>query len=237
MGLLKSIKREKTLYRHSISKNATEKDKTKYREYNLILRKVKRQAKKSHYIDNCVKFKNNTKKLWKIINQIVGKQSDKMTVIPYLTIENIQIVENQAIANELGKYFSRVGKQFASKVGPSKRNIDEYLEKIRMCQTSIFLTPTSETEIKRLIEKLPNKTSSGYDRINNIILKEIVDSISSPLASLCNRSLSEGKFPECMKLAEVVPLHKGGKTTIPNNYRPISLLITISKLLEKIMYK
>ena len=69
------------------------------------------------------------------------------------------------------------------------------------------------------------------------ILKEIVDSICSPLASLCNRSLAEGKFPECMKLAEIVPLHKGGKTTLPNNYRPISLLITTSKLLEKIMYK
>ena len=67
-GLLKSIKREKTLYKHSISPNASEKSKNKYREYNLILRKVKRQAKKSHYIDNCVKFKDNTKQLWKVIN-------------------------------------------------------------------------------------------------------------------------------------------------------------------------
>ena len=236
-GLLKSIKREKTLYRHSISKEASEKDKRKYKEYNLILRKVKRQAKKSYYIDNCMKFKDNSKKLWKIINQIVGKQSDKTTVIPYLTIENIKIVGDQEIANELGKYFSQVGKKFANKVGASKKNIDEYLEKIRMCKSSIFLTPTSPLEIKRLIEKLPRKTSLGYDRISNIILKEIVDNICSPLASLCNRSLAEGKFPDCMKLAEIVPLHKGGKTTVPNNYRPISLLITISKLLEKIMYK
>ena len=106
-----------------------------------------------------------------------------------------------------------------------------------MCQDSIFLAPTNQEEIKRLIEKLPNKTSSGYDRINNIILKELKDIISVPLVQLFNRSLLEGKFPDCMKLAEIVPLHKGGATSAPNNYRPISLLVTVSKLLEKIMYR
>ena len=112
-GLLKSIKREKTLYRQSISKDSTEKSRKKYKEYNLILRKVKRQAKRSHYIDNCVKFKNNTKQLWKVINRIVNKQSDKTTVIPHLTIESINITQEQEIANELGKYFSQVGKKYA----------------------------------------------------------------------------------------------------------------------------
>ena len=158
-------------------------------------------------------------------------------MIPYLTLEKIKITQNQDIANQLGKYFSQVGKTFARKVGQSKTSIDEYLRKIRMCQESIFLTPTSIEETKRLIEKLPNKTSAGYDRINNLVLKELKDVICQPLTKLFNRSLVEGKFPDCMKLAEVVPLHKGGKTNLPNNYRSISLLITISKLLEKIMYK
>ena len=134
-GLLKSIKREKTLYRQSISKNATDKNRKKYKEYNLILRKVKRHAKRSHYIDNCVKFKNNTKKLWKVINRIVNKQSDKTTVIPHLSIESIKITQGQEIANELGKYFSQVGKKYANKVGSSRTGIDEYLSKIRCVKT------------------------------------------------------------------------------------------------------
>ena len=46
----------------------------------------------------------------------------------------------------------------------------------------------------------------------------------------------EGKFPDQMKLAEVVPLHKSKEIFLLNNYRPISLLITISKLLEKVIY-
>ena len=234
---MKSIKREKTLYRQSVSAKATEKSKRKYKEYNFILRKVKRHAKKSHYIENCVKFKDNTKQLWKVINRIVNKQSDKTTVIPHLDIDKIKVTQAQEIANELGKYFSQVGKNYAEKVGQSKKGIDEYLSKIRMYQDSIFLSPTNPDEIKKLIEKLPHKTSSGYDRINNIILKELKDIICVPLSQLFNRSLNEGKFPTCMKLAEVVPLHKGGKMSAPNNYRPISLLLTVSKLLEKVMYK
>ena len=129
-GLLKSIKWEKTLYRQSISKKATDKSKKKYRDYNLILRKVKRQAKKSHYIDNCVKFKANTKQLWRVINRIVNKQSDKTTVVSYLNLDTIKVTQDQEIANELGKYFSQVGQTYVKRVGPSKTGIDEYLSKI-----------------------------------------------------------------------------------------------------------
>ena len=51
-----------------------------------------------------------------------------------------------------------------------------------------------------------------------------------------NKSFMEGEFPSLMKTAEVVPLLKKPPSTIPTNYRPISLLLTISKVLEKIMY-
>ena len=73
--------------------------------------------------------------------------------------------------------------------------------------------------------------------INNITLKEIGEYICIPLAELFNESLMTGIFPETMKIAEVVPLYKGKSKHEVENYRPISLLLTISKLLEKIVYK
>ena len=88
-----------------------------------------------------------------------------------------------------------------------------------------------------LISKLPNKKSSGYDNIDNILLKSIKDVVSEKLASLFNLSMSIGVFPEMMKLAELVPLYKSKERFLTSNYRPISLLITISKILEKIIYK
>lgn len=92
-------------------------------------------------------------------------------------------------------------------------------------------------EVDKIIAKLPNKASSGYDKINNKLLKLLKDEISKPLSDVLNKSLVQGIFPSNMKLSEVVPLHKGNKRNTPENYWPISLLVTISKVLEKLVYK
>ena len=83
---------------------------------------------------------------------------------------------------------------------------------------------------------MPSKKSSGHDNISNILLKEIIDNISEVLCIIFNRSLQQGEFPSTMKLAEVVPLYKSKEHFLETNYRPISLLTTISKVLEKIIY-
>ena len=82
-----------------------------------------------------------------------------------------------------------------------------------------------------------NKKSHGYDKINNCLLKELCLVITLPLTIAFNKSLEEGIFPDCMKDADTVPLYKSKCKSDCNNYRPISLLITLSKLLEKIVYK
>ena len=99
------------------------------------------------------------------------------------------------------------------------------------------MSPTSSSELKKLINNLPNKSSSGWENINNILLKEIAAPILVPLVDLFNESINKGEFPECMKLAEVVPLHKGKEMHLADNYRPISLLLTLSKMLEKVVYR
>ena len=101
----------------------------------------------------------------------------------------------------------------------------------------MFLAPTNKYEIEKLISNLPNKNSSGYDLFNNKLLKLIKDEIAKPLEITFNQSIACGIFPDKMKLAEIVPLYKNKSRTEPGNYRPISLLPTISKVLEKIMYK
>ena len=80
------------------------------------------------------------------------------------------------------------------------------------------------------------KTSSGHDNISNVLLKKLGRSVTTPLSIIFNKSLEEGVFPEDMKLADVVPLFKSKDRNECTNYRPISLLLTISKLLEKVVY-
>ena len=104
-------------------------------------------------------------------------------------------------------------------------------------KSSIFLNPTDIWEIKRIVNKLPVKKSSGHDNISNILLKEIIDSIAPALSIVFNKSMVTGEFPNIMKLAEIVPLYKGKEHYLETNYRPISLLTTMSKVLEKIVYQ
>ena len=101
---------------------------------------------------------------------------------------------------------------------------------------SLFLEGITTTEISKHIDKLPSKNSSGYDMISNILLKRIKASITKPLSIIFNLSLVSGQFLENMKIAEVLSLFKKGEKHLLNNYRPISLLITMSKLLEKCIY-
>ena len=58
-----------------------------------------------------------------------------------------------------------------------------------------------------------------------------------PLSIVFNQSMNEGIFPDVMKLADMVPLYKNKEKYLVDNYRPISLLITLSKILEKLMHK
>ena len=157
-------------------------------------------------------------------------------IIDLLKIGNLEIYDGKRIANEFGQYFSKIGNVYADNIKSSKTNIIDYLKVIPRNAKSLYLTPTTEVEIMNLISQLPNKKSSGYDNIDNMILKHIKTCISPIMAKIFNLSMLEGKFPDQMKLAEVVPLHKSKETYLLNNYRPISLLLTISKLLEKIMY-
>ena len=98
------------------------------------------------------------------------------------------------------------------------------------------MSPTNKYEIVNVVRSMDNKASSGHDDISNILFKKIKDSISQPLSIIFNKSLANGVFPHLMKMADVVPLHKGKSKEQVNNYRPISLLLTVSKVLEKIVY-
>ena len=177
------------------------------------------------------------KNLWFIINQAIRKHSDKSTIIDQLKVGNIMLQGPKVIANEMAKYFSSISKTYADKTPPSQHSIEHYLNKISNNKCSIFLTPTTKSEIHTLINKLPNKKSCGPDGLSNCTLKQLKEELLHPLEILFNNSLDEGVFPQQMKEAYVVPLHKGKSKYETTNYRPISLLITMSKPLEKIMYK
>ena len=234
-GLRKCQKKQLQLYEKSV-KSGNNEDMTRYKNYRSLLQKITRNCKWNYYLETCKKFRNNSKQLWKTINNNIRKSNNKTSIIDHLEINNNNIKDPDKITNEFGKYFSTIGKKIAMKGGNSNLPINTYLTKIPIFSKSVFLTPCTETEIINLINGLPNKLSSGYDDVLNLLLKNLVDILKRPLCILFNRSLLEGIFPSDMKLVDVVPLFKSSSHFMLNNYRPISLLSTILKLLEKIVY-
>ena len=86
------------------------------------------------------------------------------------------------------------------------------------------------------INKLKNRNSSGVDEISNKLLKAIGTELSKPLTIILYQCLLTGLFPDLLKIAKVKPLFKHGDACQLNSYRPISLLPTMSKVFEKVIY-
>jgi hypothetical protein len=97
--------------------------------------------------------------------------------------------------------------------------------------------PTSSEEIKEVILSLKPGSASGYDGIKAKFIKKNVLFFSEILCQHVNDSFGNGVFPDALKVARVVPIHKDGSTDDLNNYRPISVLSVFSKIFEILIRK
>ena len=209
----------------------------KYKQYQNKLQKLLRYSKLQYFTKKCEELRNNSKKLWQLINQITGKGKPKNHMIECLKIGNLLRYDPQEITKGFCDHFANVGKEYAERLEPPHVFAETYIEGIAKSDKCMFMYPTDMEEINSLIRLLPSKTSSGFDDISNTLLKRIGHNILIPLNIIFNKSLNCGIFPELMKRADISPLFKSKLDNDTNNYRPISLLLTISKLLEKIVYK
>ena len=96
--------------------------------------------------------------------------------------------------------------------------------------------PTNEEKVLSIIHFLKIGKSPGCDTISNSLVKNLAVEIVQPLVHIFNLSLTNGIVPREMKVAKVVPIFKKGDPKLLTNYRPISLLTSFSKILEKLIY-
>jgi len=103
-------------------------------------------------------------------------------------------------------------------------------------KSSFFLHKISEQEVQTLISKLDEKKAILHGDIPTKFLK-LCNSIVTPfLIPIFNRCMTEGMYPNYLKEAQIVPLHKSGDSTICSTYRPISLLPQFNKIFEKLLH-
>ena len=117
----------------------------------------------------------------------------------------------------------------------NKTNHNDYL-KIKIDTAFHFQRKVDENHLLNIINNLTPKTSSGIDNLSIKHIKVIKNELVKPLTLITNQTLCTGIFPDKLKIAKVIPIFKKGDDTDLNNYRPISVLPAISKIIEKVIY-
>ena len=178
---------------------------------------MKRRENVEHNKWNIVQ--NLTKTTWVEINHVERKK-DKW---------NIEIV------NQFNDFFINVGPNLTKNVA---QPINEKYRKFRnkSILTSFHFALIDENHAAKVLSYPQTKNSSGYDGVSMKLLTFLSPVLLKPLTIVINQSLLTGIFPDKLKIAKVVPLYKKDDPWLTDNYRPISLLPSISKLFEKIVF-
>ena len=231
-GLLTSSINKNKLHMAKISRPTTL-NMEKYKTYNSVYNRIKRQIKKIYYDNLFFENKRNVKQTWIELRKLINKQNNKHGLPEAIKLNNQSITNPKHIADTFNNFFVNIGKNLNESI-TRKTHYGDYLT--RNVQNSMFINPIDPNNLIKTAKTLKPKLSSGYDNISNKLLLHIIEDIAEPFTHIVNLSFSSGIVPANMKIAKVIPIHKSGDPASLNQYRPISLLPVFSKLTEKLMY-
>ena len=230
-GLLISIKNKQKMYKtHHL--NCTKAQKYLYKLYANKLTKIKDLAHKYYYHDQLQINKNNSKGTWDVLRSLLPSKIKQAGPHTLKTNQNdgSNITDAFEIAQEINSYFTNIGKSWARKLNSSDNQFLSCLGK--STPPSIFLVPTTPFEIALMINSLKSKKAAGVDDISPYFLQLSSNILAPSLLFIVNRCLSLWVFPQKLKIAKVIPIHKSGTTDKIEKYRPIFLLTSLSKILR-----
>ena len=195
---------------------------------------MKKHALQSYYdnIDLYINDAKNNKLYWKLLKDVFHtKPTMDLPPLQYTTHtgESKYIFSDMGKINALNDYFSSI-----ANVDDKDTNLPSYYS---LCDETLSDIVIHESEIFDVISILPVNKAVGPDCISHRMLKTTATSVSKPLCILFNMSLRENTFPKFWKIAHVLPLFKKEDPSIKSNYRPVSLLSCVSKIMERVVFK
>ena len=239
LGLQKSISVKNKLLANFINKKdpiLKEEFHTNYKKYRNLLSTLMKKSKQAYYDKYFERNWNNIKNTWKGIKSLISLKTVASSVPTVLSLDNGDTITNPYdIANTFNNYFASIAETTKKSIKYSHKHFSDYLS--NESSSTIFLQPTDKEEIANIISSLNSNKTSGPNSIPYRVLFLLKNEISKQLADLFNLSFMTGVFPSVLKTAKVVPVFKKDSKLNYSNYRPISLLSNIEKILEKLMYK
>ena len=234
-SILCCINRKNKLYKKHIKNKSNALAEQEYKTYKNILTSVIREAKKLYYQEEFKKSKNNGKKTWKTLNALMNKEQNRNTTYPTTFYDNDgNTYIDKEVPDAFNYFFSSIGNVLDRKIPITDTDPLSYLT-LPTYEPLCDLPVVSEQQIEQILKSL-NTVGAGVDGISSKILLATYNSILSHLTFFFNLCLANSVFPKNLKKAVIIPIHKANEKNKFNNYRPISILPILSKVLEKILH-
>uniref|UniRef100_A0A0A9YPH7 Putative RNA-directed DNA polymerase from transposon BS n=2 Tax=Lygus hesperus TaxID=30085 RepID=A0A0A9YPH7_LYGHE len=236
-GLIKSIRIRDKLKKRSVQNPLDQNLKDRANRYRNAVKDMIRAAKKRYFAGEITKAEGNSKKTWDTIKTaILGTNQTNRVECPLVKeiskTKNASDKEARKIAcDALNSYFSQVGKKLTAKFINNRTSKSPTSNIAR--GTAFTIRSMSDNDLEKILQSMKGKSSPGIDGIQLDLIKNHISVLKNPLLHIYNLSLFTAVFPEVFKAAKVVPIYKGGPVGELGNYRPISMLSTLSKILEK----
>ena len=217
----------------------TEANKTRlyseFKNYRNRINNLLKISKAKHYQNFFIEHKKNLFKTWQGVKSIININKINKKTVNCLKVNGKEETDPFLISNSLNSFFTTIAQKIENKIPQTNKHFSDYLQNPN--ENSFFLTPTTPDEVANVIRRLSSRKALGPNSIPYKILITFHKTISTPLSNLINMSFETGVHPEPTKTPNVIPVHKKGSQLEPNNYRPISLISNISKIIEKLVHK
>ena len=231
-GIRKAQKNRYRLYKRTKLNPHNKSMYDKYKRYRNLLCRIMRKAEKDYYARLIEEADGDQGRTWHVIKDIMGKKKKKISLPDKIILNDGSEITGQSnVRKELNNHFTNIGHELASQVPPSYKKPEEFFPNVEN-PGSFYFKPITEFEIISAIQNLKKKKSFGPDCLHPRFITDISEIIATPLTYIANLSAETGKFPNQLKIARVVPFYKGGDKKKATNYRPISLLSVLAKVLE-----
>jgi hypothetical protein len=157
-------------------------------------------------------------------------RAKKSSSVEKLLVNGQPTTDPVSIANVFSSHFDNISKTIMSNQGLLQSQVKQSENKFDPLHVSPF-------EVLKVINSLNPSKATGLDGISIKTLQCIGHALASPLADIFNASLLQGHFPTAMKAGKLISIHKKGSVLDVGNYRPVTILPSISKVFERLMHK
>ena len=238
-GILKSINTKDILYKKLVKADIHDEIRysalmAEFGEYKKILRRSINEAKHLYYARTFALYKNDVKQTWSVIKDTLQKKHHCKTTDKFVLNDGV-VTDFDEIPNEFNVYFINIGRSLSDQI-QSAASSQNYLLQHNKPNMTVNFVRVNEVYIDNVINKLKNKSSCGYDNISNKHIKYAKNVLTKLLTLIVNQCLHTGIYPSQLKLSRVKPLFKSGDQSRFCNYRPISLLPSLSKIFELVIF-